>query len=129
MINITTASESRVLSDSMYDKSILLITYLKTDFQEIKCTYWHKHEIATNNWHHLKSTVLHVFKNAGRMHMLLSRFFKFFFTDKWSHMYIRDESKIPGYMSRWIFAICLTQVIYKSGSSEESDSSKKSDSS
>lgn len=129
MINITTASESRVLSDSMYDKSILLITYLKTDFQEIKCTYWHKHEIATNNWHHLKSTVLHVFKNAGRMHMLLSRFFKFFFTDKWSHMYIGDESKIPGYMSRWIFAICLTQVIYKSGSSEESDSSKKSDSS
>lgn len=128
MINITTASESRVLSGSMYDKSILLITYLKTDFQEIKCTYWHKHEIATNNWHHLKSTVLHVFKNAGRMHMLLSRFFKFF-TDKWSDMYIRDKSKIPVYVSRWIFAICLTQVIYKSGSSEESDSSKKSDSS
>lgn len=128
MINITTASESRVLSGSMYDKSILLITYLKTDFEEIKCTYWHKHEIATNNWHHLKSTVLHVFKNAGRMHMLLSRFLKFF-TDKWSYMYIRDESKIPGYVSRWIFAICLTQVIYKSGSSEESDSSKKSDSS
>lgn len=118
MINITTASESRVLSGSMYDKSILLITYLKTDFQEIKCTYWHKHEIATNNWHHLKSTVLHVFKNAGRMHMLLSRFFKFF-TDKWSYMYIRDESKIPGYVSRWIFAICLTQVIYKSGSSNK----------
>lgn len=128
MINITTASESRVLSGSMYDKSILLITYLKTDFEEIKCTYWHKHEIATNNWHHLKSTVLHVFKNAGRMHMLLSRFLNIF-TDKWSYMYIRDESKIPGYVSRWIFAICLTQVIYKSGSSEESDSSKKSDSS
>lgn len=118
MINITTASESRVLSGSMYDKSILLITHLKTDFQEIKCTYWHKHEIATNNWHHLKSTVLHVFKNAGRMHMLLSRFLKIF-TDKWSYMYIRDESKIPGYVSRWIFAICLTQVIYKSGSSNK----------
>lgn len=128
MINITTASESRVLSGSMYDKSIFLITYLKTDFQEIKCTCWHKHEIATNNWHHLKSTVLHVFKNAERMHMLLSRFLNFF-TDKWSYMYIRDESKIPGYVSRWMFAICLTQVIYKSGSSEESDSSKKSDSS
>lgn len=39
MITITTDSESRVLSDSVYDKSILLITYLKIDFQEIKCTY------------------------------------------------------------------------------------------
>lgn len=79
MINITTASESRVLSGSMYDKSILLITYLKTDFQEIKCTYWHKHEIATNNWHHLKSTVLHVFKNAGRIAYAIKSFFKIFY--------------------------------------------------
>lgn len=78
MINIIIVFESRVLFGFMYDKLILFIMYFKIDFEEIKCMYWYKYEIVINNWYYLKLIVLYVFKNVGRMYMLLSCFLKFF---------------------------------------------------